>query len=150
MIDKAPGVSDRPARPTALVRPMRRVLWVWLVAVLVGLPAAVIIGYLVAGGPGAWGAGIGMGLAVGFLAVTVGVALVTAGFGANALGASVLGSWVVKMVLLMVVLGLLRDADFYSRPVLFIAVLIGTVGTLLLESFVVMRTRVPYVEPGPR
>ncbi len=65
-------------------------------------------------------------------------------------GASVLGSWIVKMVLLMVVLVLLREADFYSRPVLFVALLVGTVGTLLLEAFVVVRTRVPYVEPGPR
>ena len=46
----------------------------------------------------------------------------------------------------MVVLAFLRGQDFYSRPVLFVALLIGTTGTLLLEARVVATTRVPYVE----
>ena len=141
-----------PARPgpTALVTPMRRVLRIGLVASLVALPVAVLIGYLVAGASGAWGAAIGMGIAVGFFAITVGVALGTAGMDTTALGASVLGSWLIKMVLLIVVLVLLRDADFYSRPVLFISLLVGTIGTLVLEALVVTRTQVPYTEPPPR
>ena len=48
-----------------------------------------------------------------------------------------LGSWLIKMVLLLVVLALLRDADFYSRPVLFICLLVGTIGALVLEALVV-------------
>ena len=141
-----------PARrgPTALVTPMRRVLRIGLVASLVALPLAVLIGHLVAGAAGAWGAAIGMGIAVGFFTITVGVALTTAGMDATALGASVLGSWLIKMVLLLVALALLRDADFYSRPVLFIALLVGTIGTLVLEALVVTRTQVPYTEPPPR
>jgi hypothetical protein len=141
-----------PARPgpTALVTPMRRVLRIGLLASLVALPVAVLIGYLVAGASGAWGAAIGMGIAVGFFAITVGVALGTAGMDTTALGASVLGSWLIKMVLLIVVLVLLRDADFYSRPVLFISLLVGTIGTLVLEALVVTRTQVPYTEAPPR
>ena len=65
------------------------------------------------------------------------------------LGAAVLGSWLVKMILLIVILVLLRDADFYSRPVLFITLLVGTVGALVLEALVVSRTQVPYTESGP-
>jgi hypothetical protein len=141
-----------PARrgPTALVTPMRRVLRIGLIASLVALPLAVLIGHLVAGAAGAWGAAIGMGIAVGFFTITVGVALATAGMDATALGASVLGSWLIKMVLLLVALALLRDADFYSRPVLFIALLVGTIGTLVLEALVVTRTQVPYTESPPR
>jgi hypothetical protein len=141
-----------PARPgpTALVTPMRRVLRIGLLASVVALPVAVLIGYLVAGASGAWGAAIGMGIAVGFFAITVGVALGTAGMDTTALGASVLGSWLIKMVLLIVVLVLLRDADFYSRPVLFISLLVGTIGTLVLEALVVTRTQVPYTEAPPR
>jgi hypothetical protein len=136
--------------PTALVTPMRRVLRVGLIASLVALPVAVVLGYLVAGAAGAWGAAIGMGIAVGFFAITVGVALGTASMDATALGASVLGSWLIKMILLIVVLVLLRDADFYSRPVLFLALLVGTIGTLVLEALVVTRTQVPYTESPPR
>jgi hypothetical protein len=129
---------------------MRRVLRIGLIASLVALPIAVLIGYLVAGASGAWGAAIGMGIAIGFFTITVGIALVTAGMDATALGASVLGSWLVKMILLLVVLALLRDADFYSRPVLFVSLLVGTIGTLVLEALVVTRTRVPYTEsPSP-
>ena len=136
--------------PTALVAPMRRVLRTGGLAAVVALPVAAAIGYLLGGAPGAWGALIGMGLAVGFLAVTVAVALATAGMDPGRLGAWVLGSWLVKIVLLIAVLALLRDADFYSRPALFVALLVGTAGSLLLEARVVTTTRVPYVEPGPR
>lgn len=149
MTDTPPRSAPRRG-PTALVTPMRRVLRVGLIASLVALPVAVLIGYLVAGAAGAWGAAIGMGIAVGFFTITVGVALATAGMDATALGASVLGSWLVKMILLIVVLVLLRDADFYSRPVLFVSLLVGTVGTLVIEALVVTRTQVPYTEPPGR
>jgi hypothetical protein len=143
-------VRSRRRGPTALVTPMRRVLRIGLIAFLVALPVAVLIGYLVAGAAGAWGAAIGMGIAVGFFTITVGVALGTAAMDATGLGASVLGSWLIKMVLLLVVLAVLRDADFYSRPVLFISLLIGTIGALVLEALVVTRTQVPYTESPPR
>ena len=150
MTDTPHPEGGRRRGPTALVTPMRRVLRIGLIASLVALPIAVLIGYLVAGASGAWGAAIGMGIAVAFFTITVGVALVTAGMDATALGASVLGSWLVKMVLLLVVLALLRDADFYSRPVLFVSLLVGTIGTLVLEALVVTRTQVPYTEsPSP-
>ena len=61
-----------------------------------------------------------------------------------------LGSWLIKMVLLIVVLVLLRNADFYSRPVLFVTLLVGTIGALVLEAVVVTRTQVPYTERDSR
>jgi hypothetical protein len=145
----APDPAARPA-PTALVAPMRRMLRVGTIAALVALPASALVGWLLGGAPGAWGALIGMGLAVAFFGVTVAVALATARMDPTRLGIWVLGSWLVKMVLLIVVLALLRDADFYSRPALFAALLVGTAGSLLLEARIVTSTRVPYVEPGPQ
>ncbi len=138
------------AGPTALVVPMRRMLRAGAVAFAVGLPLSALVGLLVAGSAGAWGALIGMGLASGFFAMTVVVALVTASLDVTALGAAVLGSWLLKMVLLIAVLALLRGADFYSRPVLFVTLLVGTIGALVLEAVVVTRTRVPYTEAGTR
>lgn len=137
---------SRPPGPTALVAPMRRVLKVGALALLIAWPVAVAIGYLVDGLAGVWGALIGMGLAAVFFALTVAVALSTARMEVSALGAAVLGSWLIKMVLLIVVLALLRDADFYSRPMLFSTLLVGTIGALLLEAWVVNTTRVPYTE----
>lgn len=138
------------AGPSALVAPMRRILRVGGVASAIALPTATLLGYLIGGAPGAWGALIGMGLAVSFFSVTIAVALVTARMDPTRLGIWVLGSWLVKMVLLIVVLALLQDRDFYSRPALFVALLVGTTGSLLLEARIVTTTRVPYVEPGQR
>ena len=146
----APDSQPERQAPTALVTPMRRVLRFGMLAALIALPVSMLVGYAVAGGPGVWGALIGMGLAVGFFAITVGVALGTAALDVTALGAAVLGSWLFKMVLLIIVLALLRDADFYSRPVLFVTLLLGTVGALVLEAVVVTRTQVPYTERDSR
>lgn len=146
----APGPAKPVAGPTALVAPMRRVLRTGAVAFAVALPTSMLLGYLVAGVPGVWGAAIGMGLAAGFFAITIGVALGTARMDVGVLGAAVLGSWLVKMVLLIIVLVLLRNADFYSRPVLFVSLLAGTIGALILEAVVVTQTRVPYTEAAAR
>lgn len=131
----------------ALVVPMGRVLRVAVLAGLVALPVAALLGWLLGGAAGAWGALIGMAIAVGFLLVTVAVALLTARMDASTLGIVVMGSWLVKVALLMVALGVLRGETFYSRPALLLALLVGVTGTLLLEGVVVTRTRVPYVEP---
>ena len=38
-------------------------------------------------------------------------------------------------------------ADFYNKTVFFIAFLVGTIGYLVGEAAIVMKTRVPYIEP---
>lgn len=133
--------------PTALVVPMRRMLTIGAVCGLIALPVAALLGYLVAGVPGAWGGLIGMAIPICFFAITAVTALVTAHLGPTTLGIAVLGGWLLKIVLLLGVLLVLRGTDFYDRMTLFVALLLGTAGSLLLEALVVARTRVPYVEP---
>lgn len=145
-----PTAHSRPPGPRALVVPMRRILRTAGIAAAVALPVAGLVGYLFDGAAGAWGALIGMGIAVAFLAVTVLVALATAHTDANLLGFAVLASWLVKIIVLIVVLAFLRGQDFYSRPALFVALLVGTAGTLFIEWRVAVTTRVPYVEPVRR
>jgi hypothetical protein len=145
-----PAPDRPPAAPEGLVVPMRRVLRVGAIASAVALPAATLLGWLLAGSAGAWGALIGMGLAVAFFGITVVLALATARMAPTQLGLWVLGSWLAKMVLIIAVLALLRDQDFYSRPALFLALLVGTAGSLLLEARIVATTKVPYVEPAGR
>jgi hypothetical protein len=142
--------TSRPA-PRALVAPMSRILRIGTIAVLGALPVATLLGYLLAGAPGAWGALIGMGIAVAFFAVTVIVALVTARTRRTSmLGLAVVASWVLKVAVLIGILMALRGADFYSRPALFISLLVGTIGTLVIEARVVATTQVPYVETDQR
>ena len=133
--------------PQALVRPMRRILVLGYAAALAVLALACLVGWLAAGGPGLWGAVLGVGVPVAFLSLTTVVALATARLDVGALGAVVLGSWLVKLVVLIAVLAVLRDRDFYSRPVFFWTFLAALVGYLVLEAVLVVRTRAPYVEP---
>lgn len=139
------------ARTTAaagVVLPMRRTVLVGYAVALVALPLAAAIGWAVAGAAGAWGGLLGIAVPVGFLSVTAVVALATARLEPAKLGAAVLGSWLLKVILLIAVLAALRPADFYSRGVFFAAFVVATVGYLVLEAVVVTRTRTPYVEPG--
>jgi hypothetical protein len=127
---------------------MREVLRVGGLGAVAALPTAALLGWLAAGAEGALGAVIGMGIAVGFLAVTVAVALRTASSSAGALGAWVLGSWLIKMIILVAALAVLRESDSYSRPALLIALTLGTLGSLALEARVILASREPYVEPS--
>ncbi len=142
------SAADRPAGPTALVAPMRRVLRTGGIAAAVALPVSGLAGWLLAGPEGAWGALIGMGMAVAFFGITVTLSLATARMAPTQLGVAVLASWLAKMVVLLALLVVLRGMDFYSRPALLISLLIGTIGCLLLEARIVATTKVPYVEPG--
>lgn len=131
----------------ALLQPMRRVLRVGGIAAAVFLPLAALVGRVLAGEPGLWAGLLGAAVPVAFLGVTVVVAIVSARLAPTALGAVVLGSWLVKVVLLVAVLAGLRAADFYDRTTFGVVLLLGTAGALALEALVVVRTRVAYVDP---
>jgi len=131
-------VTEEPAGPLPGVRkPMTAVLrW--------GTTGSIVV---IAGSQGLWGGILGIVIPVAFFSITVVVALVTLRVNPQVFGAAILGSWVVKIVLLIVVLAVLSGADFYSRTVFFIAFVIGTIGYLLTEAIIVIKTRVPYLEP---
>ncbi len=133
--------------PTGLVVPMRRTLRFAALGAVVLLAIAVPVGWAVAGVPGVWGAVLGVAVPVLFLGITAVVALFTARLSPTTLGAAVLGSWLLKIALLIVVLVALDGRDFYDRGVFFVVFLVGTAGFLVVEALVVVRTRVPYVEP---
>jgi hypothetical protein len=132
--------------PQSLVRPMRAVLYWGLLAGALALVLGSAIGYLADGIPGVWGALLGGGLAVLFFTATVALSLATARLQPNWLGLAVIISWLLKTAALIIVLALLRAADFYSRPVFFGCLLIGTFGYLGMEVWIVSRTKVLYLE----
>ena len=109
-----------------------------------------VVGYLVAGLPGVWGALVGAALAVLFCGATVVSMMLTVGKGAAATGAVVMGGWLVKMAVLIAVLAVLSRQDFYDRWVLMAVVLIGAVGSAALDYRAVKDGRVPYVEPDAK
>lgn len=138
--------AQTPHTPQSLVRPMRSVLRWGLIAGLGALLVGALIGYLIAGAPGVWGAVLGVGISLLFFTATVGLSLATARLQPQMLGVVVLGSWLAKTVALIVILVLLDGRDFYSRGVFFVSLLICTFGYLGMEALIVSRTRVLYVE----
>lgn len=120
--------------------------WGTLGSVVVMVLAAGV-GWLVDGSAGMWGAILGIAIPVAFYSITVIVALVTLRVRPEVFGAAILGSWVVKIAVLIGVLAALSNADFYSRGAFFVAFVVGTVGYLVAEALIVVKTRVPFIEP---
>lgn len=108
--------------------------------------ALCVIGYLWSGQAGLWGAVLASVLAGSFFAITGLVAVLTTNLDLQYLGFAVLGSWLLKIIVLLVALFWLRGQDFYDRPIFFITLLLETAVLLVLEAVLVTRAPVPYVE----
>ncbi len=115
--------------------------WFLITAISIGF------GQATQGSSGFWGSAIGAIVAGVFFSVTALVALATSNMGPDKLGFVVLGSWLLKIIVLMGVLAWLRNQDFYSRPFFFGVLVIQTMVLLVLEAIMLTRAKVPYVEP---
>lgn len=133
------------ADPTAVV--FRRALRDTVVLLVTLTVLGVGVGALVAGLPGVWGALVGVGLAAVFSGTTVVAMLRTLHSSPTTMAAVVMGTWLAKVLVVVVVLAVLRDMEFYSRGVLAAVLAVGVVGAAVLDFRAVSTGRVPYVEP---
>lgn len=136
---------------------LRRALRMLVVFLLVLAAVGSGLGWLVAGGPGVWAALIGVGVTLVVCGTTVASMLATADAPVSTTAAVVLGSWLAKMVVVVVVLVSLEGTDLVDRTTLGVVVLVGVLGSAYLDYLAVSAARVPYVEPvrptpleGPR
>ncbi|HEY8372387.1 MAG TPA: hypothetical protein VIL00_06550 [Pseudonocardiaceae bacterium] len=127
---------------------MRSVLRLAGLALAVGTPVALLAGWLVAGAAGLWGALLGVAVAAVFLLVTVVVMIVTSNSSPNVTAAALLGSWLLKVVLMMGALWVLRGMTFYHRTVFGVVAIVAMVVLLAAETRAVLAARTPYVEPA--
>ena len=117
-----------------------------------------IVGYLVAGGPGLVSALIGAGLTALFMAFTalsiLLAASVTKGEASSVLFFGiVLGVWLLKFVVFIVILVLLRNQPFIDPLVMLVSIISAVVGSLIVDVIAYVGARVPYVEvplPGDK
>ena len=141
-LDRMP--ADDPVRAV-----FRRALRDMLILVGVVAVLGIGIGALVAEPPsaGIWGALVGVVVTLVFSGTTVVSMLRTANASVTTTGAVILGAWLVKMVLLVVLFAVLDGLDFYDREVLVVVALVGVLGSVFLDYRAVKNGRVPYVNP---
>ncbi len=106
-------------------------------------------GRLFAGKEGVYGALIGAAVGGGFILFTALGVLLTAKLPALTAGAVLLGTWLLKMILAMVVLFVLSDMDFYNKTALVLVIIMSLVVVLGAETYGVLGTKTPYVDPAP-
>ena len=100
------------------------------------------VGLLVAGVSGLLSGLIGAALALLFSTMT---ALSVKFGGKLSLGGFfgvVLGGWIFKMVLFIAIVAALRGANFIDGPVFFFTLVASILGTLVIDSLIVMKSRI--------
>ncbi len=95
--------------------------------------------------PGIWGVLIGAAIGGGFVLLTVISVLATANTSPSTTMAVVLGSWMLKLIVLIVVLFVLRGMDFYDNAALGVTVILALIVVLGSEVWGIMTTRATYV-----
>lgn len=124
---------------------MKKVLFYGaLLAVAIAVVGS-IIGFLVAGGSGVVSALVGTALAVVFLAITALSILIASRYSITVFFGIVMGAWLLKFVLFLVIIFLLKDLPWVHTQVLFLSIVAGVVGTLVVDVVVIAKSRMPYV-----
>jgi hypothetical protein len=108
---------------------------------------ASVIGVLVAGMPGLWGALLGAAVGGGFILFTALGVLLTAKLPAMTAGAVLLGTWLLKLILAIAAMALLKPLDFYSKGALVLTIVFALIIVLGAETYGVVSQRALYVEP---
>lgn len=109
---------------------------------------AVVIGLIVAGGVGVTSALIGAAMGLLFLGITAASILYANRFAGGELFAGiffaiVLGGWILKFIVFIVIATLLRHQPWVNTPVLFLSVIASILGSLVVDTVVAVRARIP-------
>lgn len=95
--------------------------------------------------PGIWGVLIGAALGGGFVLITALSVLLTSNSNPTTTLMVVFGGWLLKILVLIIVLALIRDLEFYDRLALFLTVVFALIATLGTEVWGVITARVSYI-----
>ena len=95
--------------------------------------------------PGIWAALMGVAVGGSFVLLTAATVLATSNSTPNATMAIVLGGWLLKMVVLILVLLFIRELTFYNHLAFGVTTIAALVIVLAAEAWGVITTRVSYV-----
>jgi hypothetical protein len=137
------------AQPTSV--PILRRILIYGAALALGIAVVgAIVGGIVAGWPGVVSALVGTLMAVLFMGITAASILLANRYAGreSAIGAFfgiVMGGWIVKFVVFLVLIVLLKDQPWVEPLVLFLSIIAGVVGSLIVDAVVVLKSRMTYV-----
>jgi hypothetical protein len=109
-----------------------------------------VIGFAIAGSDGMWSALAGVLLAAVFLAITaISILIANRWYGQDLyvqlFFAIVLGGWILKFIVFIVVLLVLREQPWVVPTIFFVALVVGILTSLVIDVVVMLRMRIPYV-----
>jgi len=142
------GTTPPLNQPTS-VPVLRRILVYGAVLALGIMVVGALVGGLVAGPSGVVSALIGTLMAVVFMGITAGSILLANRFAGTeaAIGAFfgiVMGGWLLKFVVFLVLMFALRGQPWIEPVVLLLSIIAGVIGSLVVDMVVVMKSRMPY------
>lgn len=140
-------MSPSPVSSTPILR--TTLVWGAAVSALLAVAGAVV-GFLIGGQPALWGVLLGMLLAFVFLGITgLSILIANRWFGDDLyvpiFFGIVLGGWIVKFVVFIVLLMLIRGQEWVDPTAFYIALVVGVVASLIVDVVVMVRMRVPHV-----
>lgn len=131
--------------------PVLRTVLIWS-AVVTGalLVVAAVVGFLVAGTTGLWSALLGVLLAALFLGITAASILIANRWYGDPLYVPiffgiVMGGWILKLVIFIVVMLVLRGQPWIEPMVFFVALVVSVLASLAVDVVAVVRMRIPSV-----
>ncbi|OUE23179.1 hypothetical protein BFL36_07890 [Clavibacter michiganensis] len=142
----APGTTGRTPAQAVFTR-------ILVAGALLALAIAVVggvVGFAVDGGRGVVSAVIGSAMALVFLGITAGSILFAQRFRASdsypqLFFGIVLGAWIVKFGVFLAITLALKEQPWINLVVLFVTIVVGVIGALVMDVVVISRARMPYV-----
>ncbi len=142
--------NPRPARIVPSSEPVLRNVLKWGGFLAIGIAVVgAVVGYLFAGWIGVTSALIGTAMAVVFLGITAAsILLANRFFGSDiyvpVFFGIVLGGWLLKFVLFIILAFALKGQPWINPAVMFLTLIAGVLGSLVVDVLVVFRSRMPY------
>lgn len=112
-----------------------------LIAAIAGI--ASLLGWLLAGTNGLVSALIGAAIAFTFVSLTALSVWLGGKLSLGGFYGVVLGGWILKVVIFLIIVGVLRHASFINGPTLFFTLVTSILGSLGIDSWVFLKARLP-------
>ena len=146
MTDARPEPADRTPTSNPVLR--KALAWGGVLAAIV-LVVSCVLGLVFAGTEGLVSALIGTLMAVIFMGITAASILLANRYASSdvfvgVFFAIVLGGWLLKFIVFIVLVVVLRDASWLNPVVLFLSLVAGVIASLVVDVLVVAKSRMPY------